>query len=77
MENSKPNQNERVLEYIREYGGITQFEATTRLGVSRLASRICDLRKRGHAITGKTVRVKNRYGESCNIKRYSLEEAET
>lgn len=74
MEHSRPNQNERVLEYIREYGGITQFEATTRLGVSRLASRICDLRKRGHAITGKTVCVKNRWGEKCSVKRYSLEE---
>lgn len=74
MENTRPSQNERVLAYIREYGGITQFEATTRLGVSRLASRIHNLRKSGYAITGKTVRVKNRWGETCSVKRYSLEE---
>ena len=74
MENTRPSQNERVLAYIREYGGITQFEATTRLGVSRLASRIHNLRKSGYAITGKTVRFKNRWGETCSFKRYSLEE---
>ena len=77
MENSMPSQNERVLWYIREYGGITQFEATTRLGVSRLASRICDLKKSGHAITGETVRVKNRWGKTCSVKRYKLEEKES
>ena len=77
MENSKPSQNERVLQYIREYGGITQFSASHELGISRLASRICDLRKRGYPIIGKTVRVKNRWGEECRVKRYSLEESKS
>ena len=74
MEHSKPSQNERILDYIREYGGITQLEALKELGVMRLASRISDLRRRGYPITSQVERVKNRYGEPCRVKRYSLGE---
>lgn len=72
MEHSKPTQNERILDYIREYGGITQLEALTECSVMRLASRVSDLRKKGYPITSKMVRVKNRYGETCHVKRYSM-----
>ena len=40
MENSKPKQAERVLNYIREFGGITQFEALRDLVDMRIATRI-------------------------------------
>lgn len=71
MENNKPTQAQRVLAYIREFGAITQLEALRDLGVMRLASRISDLRRQGYNITGKTVAVKNRWGEECRIKSYS------
>lgn len=71
---SKPTQNERILDYIAEFGSITQLEALRDLGVMRLASRMSDLRKQGYNIISKTESVKNRYGESCRIKRYSLGE---
>lgn len=71
---SKPTQNERILEYIEEFGSITQLEALRDLGVMRLASRVSDLRSKGYNIVSKTEAVKNRYGESCHIKRYSLGE---
>ena len=72
-EHSKPTQNERILSYIKEFGSITQIDALRDLGVMRLASRISDLRKQGFAIISKTEAVKNRYEETCHIKRYSLE----
>lgn len=68
----KMTQNERILDYIEEFGSITQLDALRDLGVMRLASRISDMRKQGHNIISKTEAVKNRYGESCYIKRYSL-----
>lgn len=71
---SKPTQNERILNYINEFGSITQLEALRDLGVMRLASRISDLRKQGYSIISKVEAVENRYGEKCRIKRYSLEE---
>ena len=63
-------QTERVLAYIREFGSITQLEALRDLGVMRLASRVSDLRKQGYNISGKSEAGKNRYGETCYIKRY-------
>jgi len=73
-EHSKPTQNQRIMDYIEETGGITQLEALNELGVMRLASRISDLRKRGHKITSEMQPVKNRYGEKCYIKRYRMME---
>lgn len=71
---SKPTQNERILNYIEEFGSITQLDALRDLGVMRLASRVSDLRSKGYNIVSKTEAVKNRYGESCHIKRYSFGE---
>lgn len=69
---SKSTQNERILWYMANYGGITQLEALRDLGVMRLASRISDLRKAGHDIKSETVTVKNRFEEDCHVSRYSL-----
>jgi hypothetical protein len=56
-----------------QHGGITQYEALEKLGVMRLASRISELRRNGCAISSKMVKVKNRYGETCRVKRYTFE----
>lgn len=74
MQNSKPTQNERIIEYMNKFGSITQLDALKDLGVMRLASRISDLRKRGYQITSTIQQVKNRFGETCYIKRYSMQE---
>ena len=70
---SKVTQAQRVLQYMEDFGSITQLEALNDLGVMRLASRISDLKKDGFPIRSEIVSVKNRYGEHCNIKKYSLE----
>ena len=70
----KPTQNERVLDYIERFGGITHLDAERDLGVMRLASRISDLKRMGYPITSKFVSVKNRFGEKCHIKRYMMKE---
>ena len=67
-------QNERILTYIAENGSITQLEAISEIGVMRLASRVSDLRRKGYNIVSETVKVMNRYGETCRIKRYSIGE---
>lgn len=72
MKHSKPTQNNRILEYIAQFGSITQLDALRDLGVMRLASRVSDLRKKGYNIVSTSEEVKNRYGEACRIKRYSL-----
>lgn len=72
-ENTKPKQVERVLAYMDKFGGITQAEALSELGVSRLPSRISELKKAGYPITSTWVVVQNRFGEKCRVKRYSME----
>ena len=67
-------QNQRVLDYMQEFNGITQLEALRDLGVMRLASRISDLRRKVHPIVSEVVTVKNRFEEECRIKRYRLKE---
>lgn len=68
----KATQAERVLNYMQDFGSITQLEALKDLGVMRLASRISDLKKMGYPIVSNVEAVKNRYDENCYIKRYRL-----
>lgn len=72
MGNVRPTQAQRILDYMEEFGGITQFDALRDLGVMRLASRISELRKAGHKIKSETATVTNRFGEKCTIKRYCI-----
>lgn len=72
MGNSKPTQAQRVLDYIEEFGSITQYEALKDLGIMRLASRISELKKQGYSIVGRMITVKNRFGEDCKVKQYSM-----
>lgn len=69
MEN-KSTQAQMVIDYIREFGSITQLDALKDLGVMRLASRISDLKKQGYNIESKPEAVLNRYGKKCYINRY-------
>ena len=65
-------QAERIMQYMSEFGGITQFEALRDLGVMRLASRISEMRRNGVKINDKMISVKNRYGETVHVKRYEV-----
>lgn len=59
---------------MKAHGSITSREAMEELGVMRLASRISDMKRDGMRINKETVQVFNRYGEKCNVTRYSLDE---
>ena len=72
MSNSRPTQVLRLIDYLMEHKTITKREARDEMGIVRLPSRICELRKMGYPITGKLINVKNRYGENCRIKQYTL-----
>ena len=63
-------QNQRLIAYLEEHGHITQLEALMELGIFRLASRINDIKRMGHTVTGNMVEVNNRFGEKVRVKRY-------
>ena len=71
---SKTKQADRIIQYMLDFGSITQLEAIRDIGCMRLASRVSDLKKRGFNIVGEFVPVKNRYGEISHIKKYYLED---
>lgn len=61
------SQNSDILEYMKEFGGITPMAALKRFGCMRLAARIKELRDMGNTINtgqlhlpnGKTVAIYN------------------
>ena len=52
-------QCERILQFMDQYGSITQADADT-LRIKRLASRICELRQRGVNIAVETITARGR-----------------
>ena len=68
----KSTQCDKVLEYIRQFGSITQIQALSDIGCMRLASRISDLRHQGYPIGRRIKTSKNRYGESVSFAEYYL-----
>ena len=70
----KDTQCDKVLEYMRQFGSITQLQALSDIGRMRLASRISDLRHRGYAIGRRMKTSKNRYGDDVYFAEYYLEE---
>lgn len=70
----KITQCDRIIEYMKKHGSITQLEAYLDIGCWRLASRISDLKNQGYPIKREMETVKNRYGEKVLIARYSLAE---
>ena len=65
-------QQDLILDYIRQYGSITPLEAFNDLGITKLATRVSEMRREGIEIEGETIAVKNRFGQKCYVKRYTL-----
>ena len=68
----KSTQCDKVLEYMRQFGSITQLQALQDIGCMRLASRISDLRQQGYAIGRRMKTSKNRYGDDVYFAEYYL-----
>ena len=65
-------QCERILDYISNFGSISTMEAFTDLGVTRLASRIYDLKQAGYVFDEITESRNNRFGKRVSYTRYSM-----
>ena len=68
----KTTQKDRILEYIRNFGSISSFEAYADLGITQLGARIDQLKKEGYEFKSEWVSNKNRFGEKTEYKRYYL-----
>ena len=67
-------QAKKIIEYINRFGSITPMEAFMDLGITKLATRISELRKEGMEFKKEYLKSKNRFGEDVYYMRYSLPE---
>ena len=66
-------QNEVIIMHLEKEGAITSAEAMNLYGIARLASRVDELRKRGHHIKTTYIELKTRLGKKGRYASYSLE----
>lgn len=68
----KITQKDRIINYIREFGSITDLEASRELGVQQFGARIFSLKKDGYMFRTEWESSVNRFGEKVDYKRYYL-----
>ena len=66
------NQHEKIIEFMKKHGSISQREASIELGICYLTTRISEMRSSGIDIVDHWEESKNRDGEMTRFKRYSL-----
>lgn len=69
-------QHQKILEYIRKNGSITTLEASDKLRITKLTTRISELRSQGVDIIGLHETYKNEQGEVSHYNRYFLNKNE-
>lgn len=70
------NQRQLILNYIREFGSITPMQAFADLGITKLSTRISEMKRDGINIKVDSVQQKNRYGKTITFSKYSMMEEE-
>ena len=63
---------QRVFDYMLEFGSITSLQAFVDLGESRLSAVIFSLKKKGVHIAGERKEVRNRYHEKRYVMEYRI-----
>lgn len=74
MASKKQTQRDRVLQYIKDFGSITSYQAYTDLGITQLGARIFELKRLGHSFAKERINTENRYGDRTHFDKYSLVE---
>lgn len=65
-------QRDAILQYIKDFGSITPMQAFADLGITKLATRISEMRKDGIKFKIEMVKNRNRYGKTVQYARYSF-----
>lgn len=70
----KPTQRDKVLNYIRQFGFITSWQAYQDLSISQLGARIFELKELGYVFAKTRINTTNRLGEKTHYDEYRLVE---
>ena len=64
------NQYEKIMMYMKDFGSISPMEAFKDLGITKLATRISEMRADGMEFDQRMESAKNRYGDKVRYMRY-------
>lgn len=67
-------QQEAILDYIYRFGSITPMQAFADLGITKLATRVSEMKKDGITLKHESIKCKTRLGRTTHYTRYSFEE---
>ena len=67
-------QKQAIINYIKDFGGITSMEAYFDLGITQLGARIFELKEDGYSFDKSTIKKLNRYGKKIAFSKYTLKE---
>lgn len=65
-------QREAIIKYIADFGSITPMQAFADLGITKLATRVSEMKKDGIILKHEVVKGKNRYGRPTQYMKYSF-----
>ena len=66
-------QKKKIIDYLTAHDGITTMDAFVRLGITKLTTRISELRRDGYDITSETVLIHDDKGKvTTRFNRYKL-----
>lgn len=61
-----------IIEFIRDHGSITTMDAFRFLGITRLASRVYDIKAVGINVNKEMLTVIRENGTKCRVARYTI-----
>ena len=65
-------QHDLIINYLKSHKDITPMDAFRELGITKLSTRIGELKQKGYNILDAWVEDVNRFGENVRYKRYIL-----
>ena len=68
------NQEQMILNYIKEHGSITNIEAVYNLGIAQCPARIFGLKRKGVNIATRKKKVVDRYNQSKTVVEYYIKQ---
>lgn len=67
-----PTQHDLILQYIKDFGSITPLEAFAEFNITKLSTRIGEMREKGIDFNTEIIRTKTRYGRPTHYAKYSF-----
>ena len=71
---ARTTQRDLVLEYIKTQGKISSWDAYRDLGVTQLATRVSELKAKGHKFRKERIKTTTRFGVKTHYDEYYLVE---